>query len=52
MSKTVVALQEIRSSLPIPEPRVTDGALETHVLYVDTFGNVKLTALQPQLVGS
>ena len=35
--------------LPIPEPRVTDGALETHVLYVDTFGNVKLTALQPQL---
>jgi S-adenosylmethionine hydrolase len=31
--------------LPILEPRVTDGALETHVIYVDTFGNVKLTAL-------
>lgn len=35
--------------LPIPEPRVTSGALETHVIYVDTFGNVKLTALRPAL---
>jgi S-adenosylmethionine hydrolase len=35
--------------LPILEPRVTDGALETHVIYVDTFGNVKLTALRPTL---
>jgi hypothetical protein len=35
--------------LPIPEPRTTHGALETHVLYVDTFGNVKLTALAPML---
>jgi S-adenosylmethionine hydrolase len=35
--------------LPIPEPRVADGTLETHILYVDTFGNVKLTALAPQL---
>jgi S-adenosyl-L-methionine hydrolase (adenosine-forming) len=35
--------------LPIPEPRVTKGALETHVIYVDTFGNVKLTALAPAL---
>jgi S-adenosylmethionine hydrolase len=35
--------------LPIPEPRVTDGAVETHVIYVDTFGNVKLTALRPEL---
>ncbi|MDQ2964703.1 MAG: SAM-dependent chlorinase/fluorinase [Chloroflexota bacterium] len=35
--------------LPIPEPRVTPGTLETHVVYVDTFGNVKLTALAPAL---
>jgi S-adenosyl-L-methionine hydrolase (adenosine-forming) len=35
--------------LPIPEPQVTAGALETHVVYVDTFGNVKLTALAPAL---
>jgi len=35
--------------LPIPEPRVSRGRLETHVLYVDTFGNVKLTALGPAL---
>jgi S-adenosylmethionine hydrolase len=35
--------------LPIPEPRVTPGALEAHVIYVDTFGNVKLTALAPAL---
>jgi S-adenosylmethionine hydrolase len=35
--------------LPIPEARVTDGRLETHVLYVDTFGNAKLTALAPDL---
>ena len=35
--------------LPIPEPRVADGTLETHILYVDTFGNVKLTALTSHL---
>ena len=35
--------------LPISEPRVTAGALETQVIYVDTFGNVKLTALAPVL---
>jgi hypothetical protein len=35
--------------LPIPEPRVVASDLETHVLYVDTFGNVKLTALAPML---
>jgi S-adenosylmethionine hydrolase len=35
--------------LPIPEPRVRPGVLETHVLYVDTFGNMKFTALGPQL---
>jgi S-adenosylmethionine hydrolase len=29
----------------IPDAVATDGRLETHVLYVDTFGNVKLTAL-------
>jgi hypothetical protein len=28
---------------------VTADALETHVIYVDTFGNVKLTALAPAL---
>jgi S-adenosylmethionine hydrolase len=33
--------------LPIPEPKASGGALETHVLYVDTFGNAKLTALAP-----
>jgi hypothetical protein len=31
--------------LPIPPPVVEDGRLDTHVIYVDTFGNVKLTAL-------
>ena len=35
--------------LPIPSPVVADGQLETHVLYVDTFGNVKLTALGDHL---
>jgi S-adenosyl-L-methionine hydrolase (adenosine-forming) len=35
--------------LPIPEPRVTARALQTHVIYVDTFGNVKLTALRAAL---
>ena len=35
--------------LPIPEPVVGPGALTAHVLYVDTFGNVKLTALAPYL---
>ena len=28
---------------------MTGGVLETHVIYVDTFGNVKLTALAPAL---
>jgi S-adenosylmethionine hydrolase len=31
--------------LPTPAPTVSEGRLETHVIYVDTFGNVKLTAL-------
>jgi S-adenosylmethionine hydrolase len=34
---------------PISEPVVQDGALETSVVYVDTFGNVKLGATRPQL---
>jgi len=35
--------------LPIPVPQIREGALESHVVYVDTFGNVKLTALAPAL---
>ncbi len=35
--------------LPIPEPMVAAGELLAHILYVDTFGNVKLTALGPDL---
>jgi S-adenosylmethionine hydrolase len=35
--------------LPIPDPIVAPGELRAHVLYVDTFGNVKLTALAPDL---
>lgn len=35
--------------LPIPQPRVADDRLETHILYVDTFGNVKFTALASDL---
>jgi S-adenosylmethionine hydrolase len=31
---------------------VDRGALHSHILYVDTFGNVKLTALAPQLTES
>lgn len=30
---------------PLPEARVSEGAVETEVIYVDTFGNVKLSAL-------
>jgi len=36
--------------LPIPQPVPADGELRAHVLYVDTFGNVKLTALAGDLV--
>jgi len=36
--------------LTIPEPVVVDGRLDAHALYVDTFGNVKLTALVRDLV--
>ena len=30
---------------PLPAARVVDGAIETEVVYEDTFGNVKLSAL-------
>ena len=30
---------------PLPAARVADGAIETEVVYEDTFGNVKLSAL-------
>ena len=30
---------------PLPAPRAIDGGLETEIVYVDTFGNVKLSAL-------
>ena len=36
-------------TLDIPAPRTAPGRLETQVIYVDTFGNVKLTALAPDL---
>jgi S-adenosylmethionine hydrolase len=34
---------------PLPVPLVEDGTLETSVIYVDTFGNVKLSALAADL---
>jgi len=34
---------------PIPEPVIENGLLKTSVVYVDTFGNVKLAATRPQL---
>jgi S-adenosylmethionine hydrolase len=35
--------------LPIPDPVIAPGELRAHFLYVDTFGNVKLTALAGDL---
>ncbi len=35
--------------LPIPEPIVGPGSLRTQVLYLDTFGNLKFSALAGQL---
>jgi S-adenosyl-L-methionine hydrolase (adenosine-forming) len=32
-------------SSPLPAPRVEDGGIGTEIVYVDTFGNVKLSAL-------
>jgi S-adenosylmethionine hydrolase len=34
---------------PIPEPDVADGALKATIVYVDTFGNVKIGATRAQL---
>jgi S-adenosylmethionine hydrolase len=34
---------------PLPAPSVVDGALATEIVYVDTFGNVKLSALVPEV---
>ncbi len=38
--------------LPIPAPRATAAGLETSVVYVDTFGNVKWTALASDLTAA
>jgi S-adenosylmethionine hydrolase len=38
--------------LELPPVRVTDGRLETGVVYVDTFGNVKLAGLASDLVAA
>ncbi len=35
---------------PLPAPRVVDGGLQTEIVYVDTFGNAKLSALTTELV--
>ncbi len=37
---------------PIPEPRIIAGALESAVVYIDTFGNVKLAGLTGDLEGA
>ena len=34
---------------PLPAPRAVDGGLETEIVYVDTFGNAKLSALAAEL---
>jgi S-adenosylmethionine hydrolase len=52
-----IALEELGPSLdpatlvrlPIPRPEIGRTELTTHVIYVDTFGNVKLTALAADL---
>ncbi len=38
--------------LPIPEPRVLSGVLESAVVYVDTFGNVKLAGMTEDLAAA
>jgi S-adenosylmethionine hydrolase len=35
---------------PLPTPRLVDGGLATEIVYVDTFGNAKLSALVTELV--
>lgn len=37
---------------PLPAPRAEGGGLTTHIVYVDTFGNVKLSALASDLVAA
>ncbi len=39
-------------ALDLPSARVADGRLETGVVYVDTFGNVKLAGLGSDLTGA
>ncbi len=43
-----VAVEDLVAS-PLPEPRAEDGGLATEVVYVDTFGNVKLGGLTADL---
>lgn len=52
-----VALEDLGPSVelatlvpsPLPAARVSDGAVECEVVYVDTFGNVKLSALSDEV---
>lgn len=52
-----VALEDLGPSLdlatlvpsPLPAARVGEGAVESEVIYVDTFGNVKLSALSDEV---
>jgi S-adenosylmethionine hydrolase len=37
---------------PLPAPRVVEGGLATEIVYVDTFGNAKLSALTAELVAA
>jgi S-adenosylmethionine hydrolase len=37
---------------PLPAPRPINGGIATEIVYVDTFGNVKLSALAADLVGA
>jgi S-adenosylmethionine hydrolase len=37
---------------PLPAPRAEDGGLTAEIIYVDTFGNAKLSALTPDLVAA
>src|SRR4029079_4459596 len=37
---------------PLPAARVAGGVIETEVVYEDTFGNVKLSALVPDVRGA
>jgi len=37
---------------PLPTPRIADGRLVTEIVYVDTFGNAKLSALTSDLTAA